>query len=478
MQITSPAFKENAHNALEDPQLQKAMGHVRGGFIGKRQKAVDALPEFDELRDNAKAIKDHALNHLDIYLEAYERKVEEAGGTVHWAETAADARGIILDICRMNNARTVTKGKSMLTEEIELNDFLEVSGIEPVETDLGEYIIQLRGESPSHIIAPAVHLNKDQVEADFRRVHTEFSADRDLTEPEQLLSEARQVLRQKYFDADVGITGANFLVAETGSSIIVTNEGNGDLTQTLPRVHIVIASIEKIVPTLDDAAQIMRVLARSATGQDMSVYTTVSTGPKRPNDPDGPDAYHVILLDNGRSAMLGTEFQDMLRCIRCGACMNHCPVYHAIGGHAYGWVYSGPMGAVLTPSLIGVDKAGHLPNASTFCGRCESVCPMRIPLPKMMRHWREKEFERGLNPAVARYGLKFWAWFARRPRIYRLATYLAMPLVGFMGGRSRRFRFLPFAFGWVKYRDLPAPEGRTFQQLWRDRATVNQDARA
>ncbi|MEX0957409.1 MAG: LutB/LldF family L-lactate oxidation iron-sulfur protein [Rhizobiaceae bacterium] len=478
MQITSPSFKDNAHEALNDPQLQRAMGNVRSGFIGRRQAAVDALPEFDELRDSAKAIKDHVLGHLDLYLEAYEQKVEEAGGKVHWAETAADARGIILDICRMNNASTVTKGKSMLTEEIELNDFLEASGIQPIETDLGEYIIQLRGEHPSHIIAPAVHLNKDQVEADFRRVHTEFPADRDLAEPEQLLSEARQVLRQKYLDADVGITGANFLVAETGSSIIVTNEGNGDLTQTMPRVHIVVASIEKIVPTLDDAAQIMRVLARSATGQDMSVYTTVSTGPRRPNDPDGPEEYHVILLDNGRSSMLGTEFQDMLRCIRCGACMNHCPVYHAIGGHAYGWVYSGPMGAVLTPSLIGVDKAGHLPNASTFCGRCEAVCPMRIPLPKMMRHWREREWERGLNPTAQRRGLKFWAWFARRPRIYRLTTYIAMPLIGVFGGRKRRFRFLPFARGWVKYRDLPAPEGRTFLQQWRDRGTLKQDAPA
>ncbi len=478
MEITSPAFKDNAHEALHDTQLQRAMSHVRSGFIEKRKAATEALPEFDELRDNAKAIKDHTLAHLDLYLEAYQEKVEEAGGTVHWAETAADARGIILDICRLNNARSVTKGKSMLTEEIELNDFLVSSGIQPVETDLGEYIVQLRGEAPSHIIAPAVHVTKNQVEADFRRVHTQYPAERDLTEPTQLLSEARQVLRQKYFDADVGITGANFLVAETGSSIIVTNEGNGDLTQTLPRVHIVVASIEKVVPTLDDAAQIIRVLARSATGQDMSVYTTVSTGPRRANDPDGPEEYHVILLDNGRTSMLGTEFQEALRCIRCGACMNHCPVYQAIGGHAYGWVYPGPIGAVLTPALVGVEKAGHLPNASTFCGRCEAVCPMRIPLPKMMRHWREKEWQRGLNPAVQRYGLKFWAWFAKRPRLYKLATYLTIPFIGVLGGRNRRFRFLPFAQGWVRYRDLPAPEGRTFQQQWRDRGTLKQDAPA
>jgi L-lactate dehydrogenase complex protein LldF len=474
MQITSPTFKQNARQALDDVQLQKALGNVRAGFIDKRLKAVDALPEFEALRNSARDIKNHTLENLDFYLEAYEQKVTASGGQVHWAETAADARRIVLDICRMNNARTVTKGKSMITEEIELNDFLDAAGIVPVETDLGEYIIQLRGEHPSHIIAPAVHVNKDQVEADFRRVHDHLPVDRDLTEPETLLDEARRVLRAKYFEADVGITGANFLVAETGSSIIVTNEGNGDLTQILPRVHIVLASIEKVVPTLNDAAQILRVLARSATGQDMSVYTTLSTGPRRPNDPDGPEEYHVILLDNGRSAMLGTEFQEMLRCIRCGACMNHCPVYHAIGGHAYGWVYPGPMGAVLTPALIGVDKGGHLPNASTFCGRCESVCPMKIPLPKMMRHWREKEFERGLNPATQRWGLGIWAFFARRPRLYDLATSLGIPVLGAFGKARGRFSWLPLARGWTKHRELPAPETRTFRQQWREREALKQ----
>jgi L-lactate dehydrogenase complex protein LldF len=235
-------------------------------------------------------------------------------------------------------------------------------------------------------------------------------------------------------------------------------------------VHVVVASIEKVVPTLEDAAQILRVLARSATGQEMSVYTTLSTGPRRKGDTDGPEEYHVVLLDNGRSAMLGTEFQDMLRCIRCGACMNHCPVYHAVGGHAYGWVYPGPMGAVLTPSLIGVDKSGHLPNASTFCGRCESVCPMKIPLPKMMRHWREREFERGLNPAAARYGLKLWAFFAKRPALYRPMSAIGMKLLSLFGGRKQRFSRLPLAGGWTGHRDLPAPEGSTFMRQWRARA--------
>jgi L-lactate dehydrogenase complex protein LldF len=463
---TSDHFKENAARALADEQLQRALGNVKRGFIDKRQAAIDRLPEFEDLRDSARDIKNHTLQHLDLYLERYEEKVTASGGHVHFARTAEEARDIILTICRAAGARTVTKGKSMIAEEIGLNGHLESAGIVPVETDLGEYIIQLRNEMPSHIIAPAVHLNATQVEQDFRRVHTHLEAKRDLSEPVQLLTEARAVLRDRFLAADVGITGANFLVAETGTSIIVTNEGNGDLTQILPKTHIVLASLEKLVPTLEDVSQILRVLARSATGQDLSVYTTFSTGARRPGDVDGPENYHVVILDNGRSSMLGTNFEEMLRCIRCGACMNHCPVYHAVGGHAYGWVYPGPMGAVLTPTLIGVDKAGQLPNASTFCGRCESVCPVRIPLPKLMRHWREREFERHLTPATFRSGLKVWGFFAKRPALYRFATRAAMGILGFAGRDKGRFAWLPFSKGWTKHRDFPAPQGETFQQRW------------
>jgi L-lactate dehydrogenase complex protein LldF len=279
------------------------------------------------------------------------------------------------------------------------------------------------------------------------------------------------VLREKFLAADVGITGANFLVAETGTSIIVTNEGNGDLTQTLPKAHIVLATIEKLAPTLEDVAQLFRVLARSATGQDMSVYTTLSTGPRRADDPDGPGEYHVVILDNGRSAMLGGAFQDMLRCIRCGACMNHCPIYNAVGGHAYGWVYPGPMGSVLTPAIIGIENARHLPNASTFCGRCEEVCPVRIPLPRMLRTWREREFERRLSPATVRSGLAFWAFFAKRPRLYGFATQVAGRVLALLGrANGGRFRRLPFASGWTRHRDFPAPQGATFQARWKARS--------
>ena len=466
---TSPQFKENAHAALADVELQRSLEVLETNFIGRRKQVADKLPEFDALRDAARDIKNHTLAYLDLYLEEYERRVVAQGGHVHYAVTAADARSIVLDICRAADAKLVTKGKSMIAEEVGLDDFLAEHSITPVETDLGEYIIQIRHEMPSHIIAPALHLSKAQVEADFRRVHTNLPVDRNLDEPEALLAEARAVLREKFLAADVGITGANFLVAETGTSIIVTNEGNGDLTQTLPKVHIVLTSIEKLVPTLEDVAEFLRVLARSATGQEMSVYTTLSTGPRRPGDPDGPREYHVVLLDNGRSAMLGGQFRDMLRCIRCGACMNHCPVYQAVGGHAYGWVYPGPMGAVLTPSLIGIDKAGHLPNASTFCGRCEEVCPVRIPLPKLMRFWREREFERQLSPATVRTGLALWAFFARRPWLYGIATDLAARALALVGRAHGRFRWLPFARGWTDQRDFPAPQGATFQSQWRRR---------
>src|SRR5690242_9830436 len=434
MQPTSRSFPANARAGLADPVLQQALGLARTGFPQRRLEAIARLPEFEDLREEGRAIKDHTLGHLDFYLELYERNVIASGGHVHWARNAEEARAAILDICRAANAKIVTKGKSMVAEEIGLNDHLEQNGITPVETDLGEYIIQLRHEPPSHIIAPAIHLMKEQVADAFRGAHTELDPARPLGEPRELCDEARTVLRPRFLAADVGITGANFLVAETGSSIIVTNEGNGDLTQILPRVHIVVTSIEKVVPTLEDAATLLRLLARSATGQEFSSYTTLSTGPRRPGDLDGPEQYHVVLLDNGRTDLLGGEFQDMLRCLKCAACLNHCPVYGAVGGHAYGWVYPGPMGSVLTPALIGLGEAGHLPNASTFCGRCEEVCPVKIPLPKMMRHWREREFAAQRAPTTYRFGLGYWAWVASRPALYHAFANIASRVLGTLGG--------------------------------------------
>ncbi len=466
MEPTSQQFVAQARAGLADPDLQRSLARFRGGFTVKRKEAADRLPEFEALRDQARTIKDHVIAHLDFYLERFADAVEAAGGVVHWCQTADEARETILTLCQSVDAKTVTKSKSMVAEEMALNPFLERHEIQPIETDLGEYIVQLAEEYPSHIIAPAIHKTKEQVADLFHEKHSPLGHTRRLDDIAEMVGEARDVLRPRYLAADVGITGANFLVAETGSTIVVTNEGNADLTQILPKMHIVIATIEKVVPTLDDAATIMRVLARSATGQEFSTYTTLSTGPRRADDPDGPEQFHVVLLDNGRARMAGTPFREVLRCIKCGACMNHCPVYGSVGGHAYGWVYPGPVGAVLTPNLIGLETARHLPNASSFCGRCEEVCPMRIPLPKLMRLWREEEFETGLAPPAFRRGLRLWAWLARRPGLYRPATRLAIGVLRRLGRRRGRFGSLPLAGGWTVSRDMPAPEGRPFLAQW------------
>ena len=438
------------------------MDKARDGFVAKRAVQVAELSEFEALREAAKTLKDHVLDHLDHYLERYEAAVVAAGGQVHWARDDAEARRIILDICKRVDARTVTKGKSMVSEEIGLNTALIDAGLTVVETDLGEYIIQLAGEAPSHIIAPAVHKTREQVSDLFEKAH----GGPRLTEIADLVDAARLALRERYFQADVGITGGNFLIAETGSSLIVTNEGNGDLTQTLARVHIVTAGIERVVPTLDDATLFLRLLARSATGQETETYTTISTGPKPADDLDGPEEYHVVLVDNGRSRMLAGPFREMLRCIRCGACMNHCPVYGAIGGHAYGWVYPGPMGSVLTPLIKGLDAAYDLPNACTLNGRCASVCPVKIPLPDLLRRLRHEQFKQSITPRRKRYALGAWRLLATRPKLYHALERLAARALAALGGRAGRIRRLPGARGWTEARDLPAPPGRTFLERW------------
>jgi L-lactate dehydrogenase complex protein LldF len=469
MKSTTHAFKSRATLALKDTNLQIALARTKSHFIDKRRDAVDALPEFDSLRQRARQIKEHTLAHLDFYLEYFEKQVNANGGQVHWAETPQAASEQIVSICQAAKAQRVTKGKSMITEEIALNSALEKAGLEVVETDLGEYIIQLAKEPPSHIIAPAVHKTRDEVSDLFHNHHQKLGFTQRQTEIPTLVNEARQVLRERFLSADVGITGANFLIAETGSTVIVTNEGNGDLTNTLPRVHIAVASIEKVVPTLEDVTTLLRLLARSATGQEITSYTTFSTGPRRSEDLDGPKEFHVVLVDNGRSKMLGNEFHDMLRCIRCGACLNHCPVYGSIGGHAYGWVYPGPMGSVLTPLMLGLKEAGDLPNASTLCGRCEEVCPMQIPLPKLLRHHRVKEHHNKLSKARGRWAMKLWAFFAKRPRLYHRFAALKIRLLSKLGYRQGAFRYLPFAGNWTATRDMPAPQGETFMEAWKKR---------
>jgi len=462
--VSDASFAARRHAALGDADLRDALGNIQTHLVEGRRRALADVPQFDALRDEASRIKTHALDHLDIYLEQFAAAVTTAGGHVHWADTGADAKAIIQTLCESVQARAIVKGKSMVSEEIELSSFLEAQGYQVVETDLGEYIIQLREDRPSHIVAPAVHLKRGHYADAFRAHHTALPPDRDIAEPEQLLAEARAILREKFLGADVGITGANFLVAETGSAVVVTNEGNADLAMTLPKVHIVLATLEKVVPTLDDALTLVRVLARSATGQAISAYTTVVSAPGKDTAVAGPEQFHVVLLNNGRTDLLQGRERPMLKCIRCGACMNHCPVYGAIGGHAYGWVYPGPMGSVLSPTLDGRAAHRELPHASTFCGRCDSVCPVRIPLTSLLRGLRDEQSATGLAAPWPRRWLRLWGWMVLRPRLYRTVVSLGARWVRI--GTSGRLRRLPFLRGWFDSRDLPAPAAQSFRSLW------------
>lgn len=457
---------------MGDPVLRGSLGAMEASRAHMYKLAFDELDEPEQLKADAEAARRRSLAGLASYLQEFERNVVANGGKVHWAADAAEANSIVAQICREANARLVTKSKSMVTEEIELVAALSAAGLEVVETDLGEYIIQLRGEAPSHITAPSLHVSLQQVVDAFNE-HHQIDRDRPLENADQLLAEARAVLREKFLNADIGITGANFLVAETGSVIVVTNEGNADLTTALTRRHIVVTGIEKVVATLEDAEVLLNVLPRAAVGQRLTNYTSFFHGPRRTTDAEGPDEFHVVLLDNGRSDMLDTEFEDMLRCIRCAACLNHCPVYTAIGGHAYGSVYPGPMGAVLTPQLAGLPDSRHLPNASTFCGRCAEVCPVGIPLPRLMRNWRQREFASHLRPLRERAGLRVWAWINRSSWLYQLAQKIGRLLLNRQAHRdpvAGWIRYLPaVAEGWARYRDLPTPPARSFQQQWAER---------
>ncbi len=469
MKSTAHNFVANARSALADQQLQAALQRAGPGFIDKRSAALAELPEFEALRAAARTIKDETLADLDHYLIAFEREVRASGGRVHWARDASEACRIIADLCKQVDAQHVAKGKSMVGEEIGLNPALENAGLEVIETDLGEYIIQLAHEPPSHIIAPAVHKSREQIAALFRQHHGRYGLKQPLDTIPAIVDEARQVLREQFLNADVGITGANFLIAESGSAIIVTNEGNGDLTATLPRSHIVVAGVEKVVPTLNDANVLLRLLARSATGQPFTAYTSVFTGPRREQDVDGPESFHVVLVDNGRSGMLAGRFRDMLRCIRCGACLNHCPVYQAVGGHAYGWVYPGPMGAVLTPLMPGGGRADDLPNASSLCGRCEQVCPMSIPLPQLLREHRHQQHLQKHDHRRSRWAIAAWAWLACRPALYRRIMGLGTRMLARLGKRHGHLRSVPLAGAWTEHRNLPVPQGATFLEQWRAR---------
>ncbi|MBI2295604.1 MAG: iron-sulfur cluster-binding protein [Betaproteobacteria bacterium] len=466
MQVTSMHFKTRASEKLRDAKLQAALKKLQGNFVRGRAERVREMDNFEAIRDAAAAIRDHALEHLDVYLEEFERNAVERGAVVHWAETPEEVTRIVCEIARRHGVRKAVKSKSMVSEECALNEALEAAGIEVVETDLGEYILQLAREPPSHIVAPVVHKTRDEVSDLFEEKHHRPRK----TDIGELTREAREMLRSHFLSAGMGITGANFVVAETGSTLIVTNEGNGRMVTTLPRVHVAITGIEKVVPTLEDVATLMRLLPPHGTGQTISNYISVTTGVKGEGDRDGPEHFHVVLVDAGRTKLIGGDLQPMLRCIRCGACMNHCPVYQSVGGHAYGWVYPGPMGSVLTPIYIGLENALDLPNAATFCNQCGVVCPVKIPLPDLMRKLREQQFERKLKPWTERAGLTLWSWAARHPAIYAMISTIGARALAWIGGKNGLIHRLPFGGGWTDGRDLPAPHGRTFRELHR-RAT-------
>ncbi|KVD28022.1 (Fe-S)-binding protein [Burkholderia ubonensis] len=462
MQVQSMHFKARAGQKLADQRLQQNLKKLSTKFVSARADAMTQI-DFPATRAALKARRNRALENLDAWLEAFEREATRRGTTVLFADTTADAARLVADIARRHDVKKVIKTKSMVSEEMRLNEVLGQMGVQSIETDLGEYILQINdNEPPSHIIAPVVHKDKDEIADLFARTHHRER----LTEIPDMTREAREVLRPHFLSADMGVTGGNFVIVETGSVALVTNEGNEGMCTVMPRVHVAVTGIEKVLPTLEDLATAMRLLPRSATGQKTSNYFSLLTGPRGPGDEDGPEHMYVVLVDGGRTGLIGGEFQEMLRCIRCGACMNHCPVYQKVGGHTYGWVYPGPMGSVLTPSYVGLDRTLDLPQAATLCGECDSVCPVGIPLSHLLRTLREKQVERRLRPWRERAALAAWGFVARRPTLYALTTKLAVRILERLGGGGGMLRRLPMMGGWMETRDLPVPTGRTFRELY------------
>ena len=456
----------NSERAVRDMALQRTLRVAMPAFRRQRDAAAAEIPDWEDLRTAAAAIKDHALAHLGAYLTQLEAQVAARGGVVHWAADAAEARRIITNLARGRAVRRVVKSKSMTTEEIGMNPALEAAGIEVTETDLGEFIIQLAGEKPSHVVVPALHWSVAAVAGLFSAKLGSTSSDR----PEDLAREARHALRARFLAADMGISGVNFAVAETGTVAIVENEGNARLTTTRPRIHVAIMGIEKVIPRLADLGVMLRLLAPSATGQRASVYVSLITGPRRPGEADGPDEFHLVILDNGRTRLLADPgFRESLRCIRCGACMNVCPVFERAGGHAYGSVYPGPIGAVITPAFEGLDRAGELPFASTLCGACAEVCPVKIDLPGMLLELRARVVRTGRAGWLDRLFALGWTFAMASARRLRVLARAGRSIQRLMVRRGRIER-LPYPLaGWTAYRTAPPLAAQSFRDWWASR---------
>lgn len=458
-------FVERARQAVHDQFLQQALNNATTRFIKLRRDSFASFPEGEAMRELGRRIREATLQRLDHYLEMLADNVERLGGHIHWAATGDEAREIILGLAHDRGVKLVVKSKSMATEEIELNDALERAGVTPVETDLGEYIIQLAREKPSHIIAPAIHKTKGQIAELFsRELRRRLAAD-----PEELTRAARLELREKFLGADMGISGANFAVAETGTIVLITNEGNGRLVTTLPRIHVALMGIEKVIPSMTDLMVFLSILPRSATGQKISSYVTLIRGPRRPGEMDGPDEFHLIVMDNGRTRQIAGPLREAFYCLRCGACLNVCPVYRQIGGHAYGYTYSGPIGILLAAMLHGTHAVKELAHASSLCGACQEACPVKIDIPRMLIELREHLDRERIAPLSERLVFKAFARIVSRPALYRLSGRL-----GRLAQRpfltDGRLRGLPAFFkGWTAHRDLPPVAARSFTEQWAER---------
>mgnify|MGYP001604059187 CR=1 FL=1 len=467
----SVAFHERIQYALLDERLQKALYAATGRLMDKRKTGVapDQLPDYQELRAQAHRIKQHTLENLDHYLELLARRVEDRGGHVVWCRDAGEVQEFVSGLARERGVTLAVKSKSMTSEEVSLNEALERSGVEPVETDLGEFIIQLAGERPYHIVAPAMHKTRQQVAELFC---AKLGVERE-EEIEKQTMIARAVLRKKFLAAGMGISGANFLVADSGAVVIVENEGNARLSTSSPRLHVAVAGIEKIIPRAADLAVFLQLLGRSATGQTLTSYTSFLSGPRRPGELDGPDEFYLVLIDNGRSRILADrEKRQTLYCIRCGACLNICPVYRRIGGYSYPGTYSGPIGAILTPQALGLSHEPELPFASSLCGACAEVCPVKIDLPKILLELRsevKKAETRERRWRAEKIGFTLWAWLMCHPRLFELAGGAAHALLG-ASGDGRWIRSLPGPMkAWTQARDFPPLPSKSFRQLWRAR---------
>ena len=444
--------------------------------MARRNAIEEVSPEtWEDWREEARRIKIHTLDHLDYYLELLHDNVTAAGGKVHFAADAAEANAIVSHLAQSRGVKVATKSKSMVSEELELNPVLESVGVDVYETDLGEYIIQLAGETPSHLVAPALHKSKEDV-AELFAAKLGVPYDEDI---EVMAAQARVALRDKFMQADLGISGANFVVAETGTLVIVTNEGNGRLCTSAPRIHIGITGMEKVIPSMQDLAIFLRLLPRSATGQRISSYVSMITGPRREDDEDGPEEFHLVLVDNGRSRMLrDPKLREALYCIRCGACLNICPVYQRVGGHAYGWVYPGPIGAVVSPMLTGLKESKMLPQASSLCGACREACPVKINIPRMLLELRHRTAEsedpgERASTRSERFLARAYSRLMRSP--HRLSFAARMGRIGqrLLPGMGRRQGWirrapLPLFSRWTRARDLPQLPSRSFRDIWRD----------